>query len=203
MGGDSLDKAHPLQDGRHDVPPVDQTPSSYLGRSGLWAELVMLLIHRPFSLHRRELGAFWRPPSSELWWIDGRWPVFCLHIREYVRVLIVVPLWIADCHGQFPPWMSSERGACDAALALPPSSVGHEAGSGSTSVESSPLREDPPRCGLQPTGDEPRRPCDGRPRGRWRIVTWLILPVVICLSQRLSHACLSISNYTAKLRMAH
>jgi hypothetical protein len=35
------------------------------------------------------------------------------------------------------------------------------------------------------------------------IVTWLILPVVICLSQRLSHACLSISNYTAKLRMAH
>jgi len=31
----------------------------------------------------------------------------------------------------------------------------------------------------------------------------LILPVVICLSQRLSHACLSISFYTAKLRMAH
>ena len=26
-----------------------------------------------------------------------------------------------------------------------------------------------------------------------KIVTWLILPVVICLSQRLSHACLSIS----------
>src|SRR5687768_7677910 len=36
-----------------------------------------------------------------------------------------------------------------------------------------------------------------------KIVTWLILPVVICLSQRLSHACLSISNYTVKLRMAH
>ena len=33
--------------------------------------------------------------------------------------------------------------------------------------------------------------------------TWLILPVVICLSQRLSHACLSISTYTVKLRMAH
>ena len=32
---------------------------------------------------------------------------------------------------------------------------------------------------------------------------WLILPVVIRLSQRLSHACLSISNYTVKLRMAH
>ena len=27
-----------------------------------------------------------------------------------------------------------------------------------------------------------------------KIVTWLILPVVICLSQRLSHACLSINN---------
>jgi hypothetical protein len=35
------------------------------------------------------------------------------------------------------------------------------------------------------------------------VVTWLILPVVICLSQRLSHACLSISTYTVKLRMAH
>ena len=34
------------------------------------------------------------------------------------------------------------------------------------------------------------------------VETWLILPVVICLSQRLSHACLSISFYTAKLRMA-
>lgn len=37
----------------------------------------------------------------------------------------------------------------------------------------------------------------------FKIVTWLILPVVICLSQRLSHACLSISNYIVKLRMAH
>ena len=36
-----------------------------------------------------------------------------------------------------------------------------------------------------------------------RRATWLILPVVICLSQRLSHACLSISSYTVKLRMAH
>jgi len=33
-----------------------------------------------------------------------------------------------------------------------------------------------------------------RPGYRATIVTWLILPVVICLSQRLSHACLSISN---------
>ena len=36
-----------------------------------------------------------------------------------------------------------------------------------------------------------------------KVVTWLILPVVICLSQRLSHACLSINLYTVKLRMAH
>ena len=36
-----------------------------------------------------------------------------------------------------------------------------------------------------------------------RQATWLILPVVICLSQRLSHACLSISTCTVKLRMAH
>ncbi|ORY20338.1 hypothetical protein BCR39DRAFT_84982 [Naematelia encephala] len=30
---------------------------------------------------------------------------------------------------------------------------------------------------------------------RFEIVTWLILPVVICLSQRLSHACLSINKF--------
>ena len=35
------------------------------------------------------------------------------------------------------------------------------------------------------------------------VLTWLILPVVICLFQRLSHASLSISFYTAKLRIAH
>ena len=35
------------------------------------------------------------------------------------------------------------------------------------------------------------------------VATWLILPVVICLSQRLSHASLSINCYTVKLRMAH
>jgi hypothetical protein len=28
-----------------------------------------------------------------------------------------------------------------------------------------------------------------------KILTWLILPVVIRLSQRLSHACLSINNF--------
>ena len=38
---------------------------------------------------------------------------------------------------------------------------------------------------------------------RWIAAIWLILPVVICLSQRLSHACLSTNFYTVKLRMAH
>ena len=42
-----------------------------------------------------------------------------------------------------------------------------------------------------------------RVRQPFRVVIWLILPVVICLSQRLSHACLSINLYTVKLRMAH
>ena len=40
-----------------------------------------------------------------------------------------------------------------------------------------------------PLASVPARP--GVPR---KLVIWLILPVVICLSQRLSHACLSISN---------
>jgi hypothetical protein len=57
-------------------------------------------------------------------------------------------------------------------------------------------------------GLTPGVPADGAPSGGCarppvKIVTWLILPVVICLSQRLSHACLSISTYTVKLRMAH
>jgi hypothetical protein len=40
--------------------------------------------------------------------------------------------------------------------------------------------------------------CCGRLHGRSsfrKVVTWLILPVVICLSQRLSHACLSINKF--------
>ena len=57
----------------------------------------------------------------------------------------------------------------------------------------------------QPTLQRQRHSfCDAVLQGRVGLVTtWLILPVVICLSQRLSHACLSISFYTAKLRMAH
>ena len=33
------------------------------------------------------------------------------------------------------------------------------------------------------------------PPPKEKVVTWLILPVVICLSQRLSHACPSINNF--------
>jgi hypothetical protein len=36
-----------------------------------------------------------------------------------------------------------------------------------------------------------------------QIVFWLILPVVTCLSQRLSHACLSTHSSKVKPRMAH
>ena len=51
---------------------------------------------------------------------------------------------------------------------------------------------------------ENTNPSAGGPRSTNRkAATWLILPVVICLSQRLSHACLSISIYTAKLQTAH
>ena len=35
------------------------------------------------------------------------------------------------------------------------------------------------------------------------VAIWLILPVVICLSQRLSHACLSASRIKVKPRKAH
>lgn len=54
----------------------------------------------------------------------------------------------------------------------------------------------------------PCKPCSGRGRVCTSIVgkcglIWLILPVVICLSQRLSHACLSTYSCTVKPRMAH
>lgn len=48
---------------------------------------------------------------------------------------------------------------------------------------------------LRPPRRSPAGPQVASLRGRWpKVVTWLILPVVICLSQRLSHACLSISK---------
>jgi hypothetical protein len=47
--------------------------------------------------------------------------------------------------------------------------------------------------GVQALGTA-RREAGWPPRRLATLDTWLILPVVICLSQRLSHACLSISN---------
>ena len=36
-----------------------------------------------------------------------------------------------------------------------------------------------------------------------KIVIWLILSIIICLFQRLNHACLNINNYIVKLRMIY
>ena len=47
------------------------------------------------------------------------------------------------------------------------------------------------RAHARGSGSIPGCGCGVRPSSR---ATWLILPVVICLSQRLSHACLSISD---------
>ena len=53
------------------------------------------------------------------------------------------------------------------------------------------------------TQDSGRRVGLLSPRVDDGLATWLILPVVICLSQRLSHACLSTGLSKAKPRMAH
>ena len=46
-----------------------------------------------------------------------------------------------------------------------------------------------------PKSDEVESGLLRRARPRQRIATWLILPLVICLSQRLSHACVSINSF--------
>ena len=55
---------------------------------------------------------------------------------------------------------------------------------------------------LSPQEDGREKAHQPRP-DRHRRATWLILPVVICLSQRLSHACLSTNSHGVKLQMAH
>ena len=98
------------------------------------------------------------------------------------------------------PW-GIQLGQLDDRMPTPRAHAGGEAEVGRAFVGSMPLPLDysgPLRGGL----GRPVAP-SGRPGRPPKIVTWLILPVVICLSQRLSHACLSISNYTVKLRMAH
>ena len=65
------------------------------------------------------------------------------------------------------------------------------------------VRSDIQRHSLKPCDEhQPLESAPARVYGRSRasrgsgiVVTWLILPVVICLSQRLSHACLSINKF--------
>ena len=137
-------------------------------------------------------------------WIVGRWQTFPRHNRGNVRVLVAVNLIDVTGDGWPPSDASMSKSAGRPGAFLNGPRVG-ESSWGTWMVVSG-------RSSIQFGGPT------GRPRGlghanflttlfgpqAWRrIVTWLILPVVICLSQRLSHACLSISNYTVKLRMAH
>ena len=59
------------------------------------------------------------------------------------------------------------------------------------------LRKLRPRCGLALSRgpEELALVAETRSASLESVVTWLILPVVICLSQRLSHACLSINKF--------
>ena len=61
-----------------------------------------------------------------------------------------------------------------------------------------PRATEPKKSPVVPTGRLRRRrarPAESAGRARPHGATWLILPVVICLSQRLSHACLSINCF--------
>jgi hypothetical protein len=127
-------------------------------------------------------------------WTDGRWPAFYDPIEGRPRPVAalgrdrpVVPLYV----GAYAPVLCRairvrtategfRRGNRMAPLCL------QRKGPGVQRAFARPLQQHTPSASAEHTVD-----------------TWLILPVVICLSQRLSHACLSISKYTAKLRMAH
>ena len=61
----------------------------------------------------------------------------------------------------------------------------------------------PDRWGHRVGGPRARQHFGAGVRAGLEVATWLILPVVIRSSQRLSHARLSKSNFTVKLRMAH
>lgn len=63
-------------------------------------------------------------------------------------------------------------------------------------------RAKPPRLSPVPTASS-RRGATLAGVARSNAAPWLILPVVICLSQRLSHACLSTSQIKVKPRKAH
>ena len=111
---------------------------------------------------------------------------------SHIVSLVLIGRVEARCLAQ-PPLMRFNFGGCPLGR-FPPGDIGEGSAARATARSCS-------RPGLSLVA-----------RGRWRLpafglvrglATWLILPVVICLSQRLSHACLSISFYTAKLRMAH
>ena len=104
--------------------------------------------------------------------------------------------------------VSSDRGGPFGSLCGPGKTDGGTSRRGGGSVAAPRERRSPVAPGRSPfyarVAPWPREGPGGEARAsRLRIATWLILPVVICLSQRLSHACLSISTYTVKLRMAH
>ena len=60
-----------------------------------------------------------------------------------------------------------------------------------------------PLIAAAPTRNGPRDRQKSRVFLLFRTATWLTMPVVICLSQRLSHACPSTSLTKVKPRMAH
>ena len=127
----------------------------------------------------------------ESWWMDGLWPKVCLNTLEAIGGLgpgpspqIALSMVGSATPGILPvvaSWTSVwgfSKLVC--------SGVG----------ASEPVSEPCPMPRLRShLGDEPCRPRRSATSfGLEMVVTWLILPVVICLSQRLSHACLSISK---------
>ena len=145
-------------------------------------------------------------------WIDGRWPYPKLRFLEGAApwdppfVGVVHGVWTlhprATCRSLPAPSRASGRINCVRTGAeefsggnwMVSASPRYAGGAVATGRLVRPFHLTPfyPLGGLG-SRDSPaaRR---GRPGWPCHEVTWLILPVVICLSQRLSHACLSISN---------
>ena len=99
------------------------------------------------------------------------------------------------------PARASKRGSAQAAVRG--GLVGCRAGSGEESEAGRRAGRSREGCvhaergrsaGRAGTGVSERRKQKETPSNRRTIETWLILPVVICLSQRLSHACSSIAS---------
>ena len=152
---------------------------------GRWRRWDLWIVDRWLSFHRRFRGV--RPVRVPP---NGRAASVRLLLEQYVPASRRASRCVAGaCHGPRSGKFSggNKDGPGDAAGTPVTSPPGW--------VPRTPARYS---CSTPPRGRRPG-PLGGPPPGR----IWLILPVVICLSQRLSHACLSISNYTVKLRMAH